>query len=76
MKASEIILESEIMKDSTRGEALEKLQDLVFEHYKSDIDFYNGSAIDAMLVLFDQIIADDHGAEMGLIASINNVLYT
>ena len=29
MEASEIILESEIMKDSTRGEALEKLQDLV-----------------------------------------------
>lgn len=71
MKASEIILDSELMTDTTRGEALELLCDLVFEHYGSNNEqMSNGAAIDAILQLFDQLIEDDHDAEIGLIASI------
>ena len=71
MKASEIILNSHIYENTTRGEALEKLADLVFEHYGDDSEnLSNGPAIDCILRLFDLLITDDHDAEMGLIASI------
>lgn len=76
MKASEIILNSHIFENSTRGEALEKLADLVFEHYGEDNDsdnLSNGPAIDCILRLFDRLITDDHDAEMGLIASIEKM---
>ena len=74
MKASEIILNSAIMDGRSRGEAMEMLEDLVFNHYKSELMFSNGSAIDAILTLFDQLINDDHDAEMGLIASIDQIV--
>ena len=74
MKASEIILDSFIFEGTTRGEALELLTDLVFEHYGyNDEQLSNGAAIDAILVLFDHLITDDHDAEMGLIASIEGL---
>jgi len=74
MQASEIILDSHIFKDANRGEALERLADLVFEHYGSNDDHLsNGAPIDAILVLFDRLITDNNDQEMGLIASIENL---
>lgn len=77
MKASTIILESKIIEDRTRGEALELLTDLVFEHYGYGHlrdSLSNGGAIDAILVLFDRLIEDDHDQEMALLASIDAVV--
>jgi len=74
MKASEIILNSGIIEGNTRGEAMEMLESLVFEHYESDLPISNGYSIDAILTLFDHLINDNHDAEMGLIASIDQVL--
>lgn len=74
MKTSEIILSSHILENSTRGEALEKLVDLVFEYCGSDPDqVSNGDTIDCILRLFDRAIPEEDKAQLKLISCINDM---
>lgn len=73
-KTSDIILDSHILENSTRGDALEKLVDLVFEYYGSDPNqISNGDTIDCILRLFDQAIPKNSQAQTSLISCIDSM---
>ncbi len=73
MKASDILLDSKLMDDMDRGEALERLTDFVSIMYTGP-NISNGPNIDAILSLFDALWPTDEQAKIMLEIAIDNVI--
>jgi len=76
MKASEILLESPMFDNITRRQTLRMLTDLVFAHYGANAErISNGDTVDAILILFDQLMEDDPIQKMALVDSMAELFY-